>query len=662
MLKQLTLLFISLLPLCVVGQNDTTASVLEYKKHHWDSIPKLHQLSPEENKLSVVVIKDKRIVESSFDTNNNVAMYVTRHMIIRVNSDEAVEVNNVLYIPMGEGVSTLDIEARTIGKDGKVTLFNPSNIREVDNYQNMGPFKILAIDGLEKGGEVEYLYTTKEPFKLFGSEYIRMNAIHKDFEFDLYSPDNLVFDTKSYNGFPEMKRDTTVKNKRRLYLHASDIKGFDKEEFSADNGALMRLEYKFTSNTATDPDKKLYTYSDFCQRLYDLLDKSSDKKERKLAEKVVDTMKLDKLSEEDKIRKIESAIKSSVAMREDVQGDQYRSLADILKSHVSDEVGMLKLYHLLLDAAKINHEIVLTTSRFDRPFDGDFESWVFLQKYLFYFPETGQYIAPTEILSRYRFPPADWICQQGLFIHGVALGDFNTGVGTVKDIACNDYKLSMNDIFADTKFDLDMGVVNLHFKQTMTGYEAYNNGQGIYSYLSDDEKKQFGESVFKQTFPDAKPTNVKISGYKEPDLLRKPFVIEADFSTNSVLEKAGNKYLFKIGELIGPQSELYRDSVRHAPIENHNNHGYHRELAFEIPAGYKVTNLDAANMDVSDDNKGERTMEFHSYYKIDGNKVTVIIDEDYRELRYPVGMYEQFRKVINASADFNKVVLFLEKK
>jgi hypothetical protein len=55
-------------------------------------------------------------------------------------------------------------------------------------------------------------------------------------------------------------------------------------------------------------------------------------------------------------------------------------------------------------------------------------------------------------------------------------------------------------------------------------------------------------------------------------------------------------------------------------------------------------------------------MEFHSYYKTDDNKITVFIDEDYRQISYPVSMYEDFRKVINASADFNKIVLFMEKK
>jgi hypothetical protein len=577
--KTVFLFWAFVFPLTLFAQSDTSAYAPEYKKYHWDSIPKLHQFSLEESKLGIVVIKDKRIVEYYFESLQDITMYVTRQMIIRVNSDKAIELSNTVYIPMSDGVSVLDIKARAITKEGKITMLDSKNIKDVDNYDNQGPYKIFAIDGVEIGGEVEFLYTVKQPFRLFGTEYIRMNALHKDVEMDIYSPSNLVFDTKSYNGFPYMKVDTTLTSKRHIYMKAANISGFDKEEFSADNGALMRMEYKFTRNLLTDADKKLYTYNDFCQRLFGLLDESSGKKDKKVAEKVVDTMKLDKLNEEDKIRKIESRIKNTIAMREDVEGDQYRSLPDIFKSHVADEIGLLKLYHLVFDAAKITHEIVLTTSRFDRRFDGDFESWAYLQKYLFYFPSTGQYIAPTEVLSRYGFPPEDWICQQGLFIHGVSLGNFSTGVGEVKDITCNDYKQSMNNIYADTKFDLDGGNVNLHFKQTFSGYEAAAI-QPVYSYLSDQDRKDLNDNLFKAIFQDAKPTNVKISGYKEADLFRNSFVIEADFSTNSVMEKAGNKYLFKIGELLGPQSQLYRDTVRHAPIENHHNHGYHRELSF----------------------------------------------------------------------------------
>ncbi len=36
--------------------------------------------------------------------------------------------------------------------------------------------------------------------------------------------------------------------------------------------------------------------------------------------------------------------------------------------------------------------------------------------------------------------------------------------------------------------------------------------------------------------------------------------------------------------------------------------------------------------------------------------------EEYRRVSYPLSQYEDFKKVINASADFNKVVLVLQKK
>ena len=247
-------------------------------------------------------------------------------------------------------------------------------------------------------------------------------------------------------------------------------------------------------------------------------------------------------------------------------------------------------------------------------------------------------------------------------MHSLTIGkDVQTGIGQVRDLPCNDYKKTTGEIYADVKFDLDMAVVNLHFKQTFSGYEAYSF-QPFYNYLADQDRKDFTDKLFKSIFEDAKPTNVKVSGYNESDIFRNPFVIEADFSTNSVLEKTGNKYLFKVGELIGPQSQLYHDSVRHTPIENRYNHGYHREIKFTVPDGYKVTNLDAVNMDVYDGKATDaHTMEFHSYYKADGNTITVYCDEYYAQLRYPISMYEQFRNVINASADFNKVVFFLEK-
>jgi hypothetical protein len=632
----------------------------EYKSYHWDDNPKVNTLSPAEEKMGMIVINDKRIIEYCL-VQKDIEMYITHHMILWVNSEKAIEEANTVYIPMPEGAILEDVRARSITKDGKVTMLNSANIKDVENYQNMGHFKIFAIDGVEPGSEVEYMYTVLEPSRKTGTEYIQINSLVKNMSVDIYSPPSIIFETKSYNGFPATQTDTVMAAKRHLFCVGKDIQGYDREEYSADGGALMRMEFKYAYN-ANVPDYRLDTWNDFCANLYAALNGETNKKDMRVAKEVIDTLKLDNLGDEDKIRKIENTIKNSISLKENITGKNSNSLETILTNHVADEIGMLKLYDQLFNVAGIKHEIVLTSNRFDKPFDGDFDSWTYLQKYLIYFPETGNYLAPTELISRYGFVPEDWVCQQGLFIHPVSTDkNGETGAGQVLDISCNDWKKSMNDLFENTKFDLDMGMTDIHFKETFTGYEAYEI-QPIYSFLSDQDKKDVVNKIIQQIFQDAKPANVNVTGYKPDEFFRQPFTVEADLSTNSVLEQAGNKFLFKIGDLIGPQQQLYDDTTRHTPVENHHNHGYHRELEFEIPEGYTVTNLNAVNMDVFHETGGERDMEFHSFYKTDGNKITVTIDEDYREIRYPVGMYEDFRKVINASADFNKVVLFIEKK
>jgi len=127
--------------------------------------------------------------------------------------------------------------------------------------------------------------------------------------------------------------------------------------------------------------------------------------------------------------------------------------------------------------------------------------------------------------------------------------------------------------------------------------------------------------------------------------------------------KIGDIYLFKVGMVIGPQSELYSEEKRVSDAENESNHGYTRVIVFEIPEGYKATNLEALNMNVACiDSNGTRSAEFISSYKIEGNKITVTVEENYKKVIYPLAQFEDFRKVINAAADFNKIVVYFEKK
>jgi hypothetical protein len=65
---------------------------------------------------------------------------------------------------------------------------------------------------------------------------------------------------------------------------------------------------------------------------------------------------------------------------------------------------------------------------------------------------------------------------------------------------------------------------------------------------------------------------------------------------------------------------------------------------------------------VYSEENGDRIINFKSDYTLEDNLVTVIIDEYYKKNTFPPSEYENYRKVINAAADFNKLILFIESK
>jgi hypothetical protein len=113
---------------------------------------------------------------------------------------------------------------------------------------------------------------------------------------------------------------------------------------------------------------------------------------------------------------------------------------------------------------------------------------------------------------------------------------------------------------------------------------------------------------------------------------------------------------------IGPQVEMYQEKPRQEPIDMDFAHVEERKIEFIIPKGYTISNPDDLKINETYKENGELTMGFVTDYDIKGNMLSIHIMEQYRRTLYPINQFEQFRKIINASSDFNKVVLVLEKK
>jgi len=59
--------------------------------------------------------------------------------------------------------------------------------------------------------------------------------------------------------------------------------------------------------------------------------------------------------------------------------------------------------------------------------------------------------------------------------------------------------------------------------------------------------------------------------------------------------------------------------------------------------------------------EGKVILSFKSSYTIEGNKVKVIIEEFYKQTQYPAEIFNEYRSVVNAAADFEKISLIFEK-
>ena len=250
----------------------------------------------------------------------------------------------------------------------------------------------------------------------------------------------------------------------------------------------------------------------------------------------------------------------------------------------------------------------------------------------------------------------------GLFIKEVIVGDYKSAVGKIKYIAPVKVEETVDVMDVTINFNKENLTENIvHFDRAFSGYYAMNIQP--YMHLIQGEKKEelvdnFIENITKEleiTKRTLVNDNSELFGVK-------PLQFIVDFTTEAFVEKAGRKYLFKLGDLIGPQMQLYQEKKRVLPLEEQFHRSYFRTLTINIPEGYKITNLDDINIDNSYIEKDKELFSFKSFYKLEGNKLTITADEHYRENIVKVPIYEAYRTVINSAADFNKIVLLLEPK
>lgn len=655
-MKQTTLYFstILLLSLCIGSKTFAQNTML---KNYNFSDEKIEIPEKYKNENEVILQKDVKI--DLVTTENSALQYFLIHEKKWINSDDAVQRNNKIYIPFRSDENLITNKVRVITENGKIIELNPKDIKEETDEEQGIKYNYYAVNGLSKGSIIEKIFLIEEAPDLEGKSINLQDELATiKTSFELIYPKHLIFKYKSYNGLAEAQsqNNTIDTTKYSLLIAQDNIDGLsDNERYSNWEKYVKRFKYKLDENTATG-SKKLHNYVDFSKNVYDNIYLTLDKKEQKAIENFIKQIPTSS-DATTQLKNIENKIKNSITYNK--YFDKNKNLADVLTSKQANSLFLIRLYTAVLNEFKIENQLVFTSKRFVQYFDKDFETQDQLNDVLIYFPKTNQYLDFTSFEYRLPLVNFNYGDNYGLFVKEKEFGGAKMGMGEIKKIKIPGTELTHDtqDITIDFTQDIENPTISANYK--FNGYSAMNM-QPVKDFVDKNQYNSILNDFAKNYTVETNFISLKTENDGLEFVGSKPYVLDVSFLGKT--QKAGNNILFKAGETIGKQMELYQEDKRVLPIELYYPHAYTRTLKFLLPQGYKIKNLDAFNFDKTVVIEGKKEAEFKSSYVVNGNEVLVTNSEYYNVIDFPLEVFEAYRETINAAADFNKITIILTKE
>lgn len=642
-MKYKTLSFLILSLISYVSATGQT--IYYYPDYQWEEAPQIDDFSGE----SSFVIRDYHIIEFE-PGEKSLTLYKTVHKAVWINDDNTLEGFNKVFIPIGQGQELVRIDARTVKSNGEVLELNRENIKEMSNLEEYGAFKIFAIEGAEVGSVVEYIYTVSEENEIAGNEVLQENIPIADAQFILRAPQYLEFDVKTYNGLSEAK-----KYKNGLLLEwrseTEDIPPLYEELYATTRANQAKAAFRLLYNkNSYMPKREIMSWVMVANRFRQLVYVESPKGVKKLF-KELDINKMNK--EEEKIKAIDNYIKNNIALKPD-SGPAFADISDVLDRKNANELGMLRLYAALFTELEVPYEVVITSNRYNARLDPEFPDFNILGELLIYFPQHKTYVNPDRLEYRYGFPAETTINNDALFLTpGAYRLDKIEAPSAEENMIIHESKLRLTD-------DLNKVIIDKY--NSWTGYRAFTM-RAFYKYQPEEGRALVTTDRVSDGIEDAVVSSFEAENIDLDDSADgKPLIYESTIESSALVENAGNLYLVNVGLVIGTQSELYQEHERSNPIEMDYPITYKHKIQLEIPEGYTVQGVEEGNFIKKCEVDGELVAQFHSTARVENGVATVEVLEFYKQVDFPIEKYESFREVINAAADFNKLVWILEKK
>lgn len=650
-MRKIIFLILISFPFLLFGQKT------EFESYTWDTFPAVHNSDTIKSLNGAAVTLDRRIFETYLNAENYFEEMFVYHRNVKIDSHNALASFNKIYISLENVIEILNIQARFIAPNGKITVLPKESIKQIANLDNDGDYQTFAIEGAEVGGQIEYFYVLRKKFSPHSGYYLQDRIPKSNVEILFAYPSKIAYLIKGYNGLPAFNLNTENPEKTYQKSFIAYIPGVQEEKYANYKASLMRFEYTLSYNNYHS-SLRTYSWKTGCENTYNNvydLSKSDKAAALTLYKKIAPA----KGSVDENVRSIENWIKSNLSIKKEIP--YQKDLSEVIRLKQANNTSAVKLFVGILLAGNISFEFIETGNNSARPFDPDFNCINFLNYYLIYFPEIDQYLIPDDIEYRMGIIPAEYQGEYGLFMHPVCYNeDINVLAYDIRKIPVQDHSFNTDSLLIDLSLSSNQTDIEAKIHRSITGALG-RVFQNIFQNLTEEKKKEVTEQFFRMGKQNSHISSLSIENDHPNNIGINPLILDVSMHSGELIENAGNDLLFHIGETIGQQAELYQEQSRKLPIHVGILHNYYRKIVFQIPSGYMVANPENLEMNVAMKNGDKVSCTFTSQAEIKGDRLIIISREYYTDETYPASRYDEFRDVINASADFNKKTILLRK-
>ena len=621
-----------------------------YKDYKWEKEPNIVDIAEDNINDSSVGIFEKTIVEFiSGKFSNTIIKYETHHYQIKVLNDKGISRHSNIIIPMNEVINLIDIKVRIINENGELSEFDSKTIHELDDFESSSNFKNFHLAGVKNNSTIEVLYTLEKQYNIHGNKILQKSYSIKKSEF-LLIPGPTEGIIKTY-GVDSKVKDTLIKTRPIKIIEINDIPSIIDEEYATAIANRQRLSFQCPL-----PDDNM-NQEDYWENIVSNISPVMFPKNihPKIFETSSGLIQKNEKNVYNIANKIDDYIKNHFTISEN-DNASLNNIDYILTNKTSNDFSIIQVYTQLLTAAGVNYEIVITANRYYNRFDSEFFDPNMLREFLIYFPEEKKYIAPNRLEYRIGEAPFDLLGNYGIYIDRLSNFYFSEIIQSDKS-----YSRIKRNITLD--FERKFKKVIIDEYQEYSGHWATNNR----SMLNFSDEK--GLAAFEDYLTATGIANKKVLNYDiiNGELFQKNyntlFIVNSTISTESLTAKIKNEYVVKIGNVIGIQSQLYKEIDRFHPIEITYPNQYDYRIVVKIPKGYIIEGLEGLIFNKNYISlMGNKICKFESNYEINENELVISIQEFYKNLRYQKNRYNEFRDVINSASDFhNTSIKFIKK-